>query len=377
VLLLIVMTGVIVNQSCQQPGMTTSVPPTPTSETAVALVTEATAISPTATSVVPTDTAAPTVLPTATLSPTVSTPPTDTPPVPPKTAVGLQVLDEGLTENTYLLNGRDVELFDIGDDLVVYGEPNPGTELAVALLKVIGKSQNALTAQAILKHPDVEIRTNMRVDGELAHLSESQLIPVFDYVVGYLLRPTRVRLRPGHELAVGAQLQVLEYERIGGEIIDALRTDTVMQITDIGASGAVAAVELVAGEWPVTGTVVSLMEMTAPTPLPTDTSISLPIPSPTAMPQPTATATAPIAPELTYPCEAEIVSPRGIVPVTIVFRQRPGEGNQGTESYQLGDRVIIKQIEESGKWYLIAELGGRERGWAYYDNFTGCVSSTE
>ncbi len=295
VLLLVAASGVMWYQGCLPTGVAPSAPPTATSEAAVLLLTEATAISPTATSVVPTDTATPTVLATATLSPTVSTPPTDMPPVPPAIAVGLQVLDEGLTENTYLLNGRDVDLFNIGDDLVVYGEPNPGTEVAIALLKVIGKSQNALTAQAILKHPDVKIRTNMRVDGKFAHLSESQLIPVFDYVVGYLLRPARIRLRPNHGLAVGAQLQALEYERSGGAIIDALRTDTILQITDIGASGAVAAVELIAGEWPVTGTVVSLRE--APTPSPTEASQPTatftvqPVQASTHLPPPTEPAT--------------------------------------------------------------------------------------
>ncbi|MCB0109450.1 MAG: hypothetical protein KDE53_26190, partial [Caldilineaceae bacterium] len=42
-----------------------------------------------------------------------------------------------------------------------------------------------------------------------------------------------------------------------------------MQVTSLGRDGQVAGVELLTGEWPVTGTVVSLVDM--PTPLPTPT----------------------------------------------------------------------------------------------------------
>ncbi|MCB0109449.1 MAG: trypsin-like peptidase domain-containing protein [Caldilineaceae bacterium] len=125
-------------------------------------------------------------------------------------AVDLRVVDEGLADqHTYYIEGNNTAPFTIGDDLAVYAEPNPDLEIAIALLKVVGKSSTTLTAQAILVDPRYEIRTRMRVDNNLGHLSESQLIPVFEYVDGYLLRPTRIRLRPDHGLAVGAQLQAL------------------------------------------------------------------------------------------------------------------------------------------------------------------------
>lgn len=217
-----------------------------------------------------------------------------TPPAPqhaqPATAatVDLRVLDAGPTANTYLIEGASYAQFAVGADLVVYGEPNPGTEVAIALLKVIGQSPNSLTAQALLIDPQNAIRTRMRVDGNLGFLSTSQLMPVFDYAAGYLLRPSSIRLRPDHALAVGAQLQVLEFERINSEIIDALRTDTIMQITDIGVNGQVAVVDLLTGTWPMTGTIVALAEI--PTPPPT----AIDLPTATAQPEPMATPT-PIA----------------------------------------------------------------------------------
>ena len=178
-----------------------------------------------------------------------------------ETSADLRVLDNGLTDNTYLIEGESHTQFNVGADLVVYAEPIPGTEVAIALMKVIGKGPNSLTAQAILIDPKTEIRARMRVDDQLTFISQSRLVPVFAYADGYLLREGRVWLRPEHGLTVGAQLQALEFERINGEIIDALRTDSIMQITSMGVDGQVAAVALITGTWPVTGTIVSLVEV--------------------------------------------------------------------------------------------------------------------
>ncbi|MCB0063696.1 MAG: hypothetical protein KDE19_16350, partial [Caldilineaceae bacterium] len=180
----------------------------------------------------------------------------------------LRVLDEGSGAHVYLVEGTDVRRFNIGDDLVVYGEPNPGFEVAIAALKVVGKSNTTLVVQALLINPTFKIRTKMRVDEQLSHLSESQLVPVFDYVDGYLLRPTRIRLRPNHTLVVGAQLQALGYERIGEAIVDALPMEppVQLQIISLGLDGQIARVKLLTGEWPMTGTVVSLLEPLGATP---------------------------------------------------------------------------------------------------------------
>ena len=181
--------------------------------------------------------------------------------VPTAATTDLRILDAGLSDNTYLIEGAGSAQINIGTDLVVYGEPNPGTEVAIARLLVVGKNPETLTAQALLIDPAFKIRTRMRVDDNLAYLAESQLVPVFDYVVGYLLQPDRLRLRPNHGLVVGTSLQALAFERSGEAIIDAfpLTPASQMQITALGVDGEVAAVDLLTGTWPVTGTIVGLL----------------------------------------------------------------------------------------------------------------------
>jgi hypothetical protein len=272
-----------------------------------------------------------------------------------KATIDLRVLDEGLTDNTYLIEGNSHKQFNIGDDLVVYAEPNPGTEIAIALMKVIGQSPNSLTAQALLIDPENAIRTRMRVDDQITFLAQSRLVPVFAYADGYLLRPTRIRLRLDHELTVGAQLQALEFERINGAIIDALRTDTLMQITDIGENNVVAMVDLITGTWPMTGTIVALVEATAPLPTPTATM--------TPTPQPTTTATP--APAPTYPCEAEVKSDRSGDTLSNVIRSEPGGNHTVPKSLIPGQTIYIHDIRDTnGIWYLISvEKDGYQWGW--------------
>ena len=132
-------------------------------------------------------------------------------------------------------------------------------------------------------------------------------------------------------------------------------------------------------EWPVYDlqevTQLGTIRLDALPPTPTPTATITPTPEATATPQPTATATP--VPGPIYPCEGEVVSPRGVVPVSIAFRQRPNEGNRGSRSYQPGDKVIIKKTDESGGWYLIAELINLERGWAAAEYFTNCSKRVE
>lgn len=223
---------------------------------AIGVAASATASVATATTLAESATLTPTVM--ATANPTTATAAS----VPAGAAVaGLRILDNGLTDNTYIIEGMGSAQINVGADLVVYGEPNPGTEVAIARLLVVGKNPETLTAQALLIDPAFKIRTRMRVDDNLAYLAESQLVPVFDYVVGYLLRPGRVRLRPDHGLAVGTSLQALAFERSGEAIIDAfpLTPASRLQITALGVDREVAAVELLTGTWPLTGTVVGLL----------------------------------------------------------------------------------------------------------------------
>lgn len=268
----------------------------------------------------------------------------------------LRILDTGSTNNTYLIEGNSHTQFKLGDDLVVYAEPNPGTEVAIALLEVIRINPTSLTAQVILIDPETEIRTRMRVDDQLTFLSTSQLVPVFDYADGYLLRPSRIRLRPNHELAVGAQLQALEFERIRGEIVDALRTDTMMQITNIGVDGQVAVVKLITGTWPMTGTIVSLAEKPL---LILDTT-------PTSLP--TATVTLTITPG--YPCHAEIKSDFGFSQIRRVYRN-PSNNSPLRPALAVGRTVEIREASK-GKpiFYHVWSIEGAkpELGWIAPDD---------
>ncbi|MCB0108353.1 MAG: trypsin-like peptidase domain-containing protein, partial [Caldilineaceae bacterium] len=197
---------------------------------------------------------------------------TEATPEPPAVAaaVDLQILDEGLGANTYFVVGDDHAAVAVGDELIVLAEAIPGTEVAIALLRVTGKSPTALTAQAVLGHPQLAIRARMRVDNNLDYLSGSQLVPVYSYAAGYLLREGLVRLRPDHTSSTGDWLQVLQLERIDGEVIDALPTDTVMEITGLGREGQVAVVKLISGSWPSNGAIVS--QFVPPTPTPTATA---------------------------------------------------------------------------------------------------------
>ncbi len=191
---------------------------------------------------------------------------TGTAPLPPEPTTAqstetLHVLDSGPENNSYYLEGAGATSFAVGDDLVVYAEPNPGTEVAVALLKVIAKNPQSLTAQAILIDPAVDIRTNMRVDDHLDFIAQSRLVPAFDQSVGYVLGARTVRLRPDHALTVGTRLAALQYTRVDELILDALpmQPPVEMRVTGIGASGLVATVELLQGRWPVTGTIVAVV----------------------------------------------------------------------------------------------------------------------
>lgn len=94
----------------------------------------------------------------------------------------------------------------------------------------------------------------------------------------------------------------------------------------------------------------------------------------------TATATSTVTPTPTPiiepPCEAEIISPRGISPVTITFRVTPENTARSSKSFQQGDLVIIQTLSADGQWYQIAELSGQVLGWASTEYFSGCIKAS-
>ena len=78
-----------------------------------------------------------------------------------------------------------------------------------------------------------------------------------------------------------------------------------------------------------------------------------------------------------YPCEAEIVSPRGIWPLPISFRNVPNGTDSDSREYQPGDKIIIQRPSADGRWYEIAELDGGVLGWADPEYFTDCIQISQ
>lgn len=192
----------------------------------------------------------------------------------------LQVVDETPQRGIYLIEGSAFEYYEVGDDLVVYGEYIPGVEQPIALLRVVAKNPNSLAAQAVLVHADLgfEIRTRMRVDSYIDQLSRSRLIPSEAYAIGYLWQSERIRLRPNNDLKEGDILEALEPQILGEEIIDYLPFEPriQMRVTSIGFERQVAGVQLVTGTWPVLGTIIAMARASLPTSTPTPTIISVP-----------------------------------------------------------------------------------------------------
>jgi len=240
--------------------------------------------------------------------------PTNTPTsiTTPNPAQDLYIYTEGPREDIYILKGSKFTQYTEGDDLVVYGEITPGTPIVIALLEVIAKNPDSLSAQVLLIHPSFPVRTNLRVDSKLDYISESELIPSPEFALGYLLRPGRIRLRPDSGVKENSVLQALDFEIVGGVQLDALPFVPAikMLVQAVGAEGNIASVELIEGNWPITGTIVSGV-IVGPTPLsPTPTATYTPIPTET----PTATFTPVSTPSSTstptnIPIPAQVAAP--------------------------------------------------------------------
>lgn len=194
----------------------------------------------------------------------------------PDTRQSLTILS-ALDENTYLVGEGETSNYQVGDDLIVYDEPIRDVETPIALLRIIAVNPNSLSAQAILVHPTIKIRPTFRVDDKVEQLSTSELVPSNENVVGYIFEPGRIRLRPGIDLAVGDRFQALEPQVIGEAIIDYLpfTPSILMTVDEIGSGKVVVSVELIEGEWPEPGTVVSI-EKSKSTATDTPASPSLP-----------------------------------------------------------------------------------------------------
>lgn len=91
----------------------------------------------------------------------------------------LYVFTPGPKDGTYFIKGSTYSEYNTGDDLVVYGEITPGTEVASALLKVISRNPDSLTAQVILIYPGFSIRPPLRVDGKVEFLAKMIHLPMY------------------------------------------------------------------------------------------------------------------------------------------------------------------------------------------------------
>ena len=177
-------------------------------------------------------------------------------------------VENAFAENIYFIKGENISKYKVEDSLVVYDEFS-GTEAAIALLRVTSSNPDSLLAQAILVYPTRPILSGLRVDNNLDQLSTSELVPSFAYASGYLLREERIRLRPNSGVRRNTILQALEFEIVDGTIIDSLpfNPPITMRVAIIGQDGVAAEVELVEGDWPPLGTIVSIApEASAPIP---------------------------------------------------------------------------------------------------------------
>ena len=165
-------------------------------------------------------------------------------------------IHEQISDDSYLLKGSEVKSLSKGDDLVVYGTTNTGTELPIAQVRVTALNPDSATAQVILEHPTIEIIANLRADNRINSLSTSELLPTNESVIGYLVSDGLIRIKPDKDIYLGDILIALEPNLIDGKIVDYIESvpPTHVRVKNIGANQQTIRGELVMGSWPVTGT---------------------------------------------------------------------------------------------------------------------------
>ena len=219
----------------------------------------------------------------------------------------MTVIGPAFLDGTYLISGTQAASFSLGDELVVYDQV-AGTEIAIALLKVIVQNPDSLTAQEILIHTNRSIRPTQRVDGNRAFLSTSELVPAAPYAVGYIRNEDSIRLRPNSGVKQGSVLEALELEVENQVILDALpfSPPLLLLVTAVGASGNIARIEPIEEDDRATvGMLVRFTEKTVPTSTSTHTATATAnvtsIPSPTIFPVRTSLTSTPTSTETYTP----------------------------------------------------------------------------
>jgi WD40 repeat protein len=211
----------------------------------------------------------------------------------------ISVLGSSSLPDAFFLGGQGLSRFGVGDSLVVYDEFLRDVEVPIALLRVVAVNPDTLTAQAVLIHPDREVRPTLRVDGRVDRLSTSELLPAFDGAVGYALSPTRVRLRPDVHLEVGSVLNVVEPITVDGAIIDyeTSQPPASLELTSLSIDGLVGTLATLVGQPPSPGALFQLGSPVAPTATPDTAQPTRQSPTPptTTVEGPTPTPSIPVS----------------------------------------------------------------------------------
>jgi hypothetical protein len=166
----------------------------------------------------------------------------------------------GNTEDTYFVTAGENQKYAVGDHLVVYDANTRNVEFPIGLLRVIAENPKTLSTQAILVHPNHEIRRNLRVDDQVDKLSTSELLPSNKSAIGYFLgeEEKSIRIHPDLVLVENTVVQGLDPQIIDEAISDWLPFDPPIQmrVKQSGTQNKVARVELITDKWPQIGTLI-------------------------------------------------------------------------------------------------------------------------
>jgi len=242
-------------------------------------------------------------------------------------------------------------VYDVGQNLVVYRadviNPTNGnpSEIPIAMVRVINKTETQLFVQVVLKHINAEyqIRTGDRINENLDSLNTNDLIPAFSEASGYFLSidgDPVVYLVPGISLSLGTILKILEPRIRDQQIIDYFVLETELEVTSLGQAGVLARVRLLgeATQLPEDGTLVTLADSPV-SPVPT---LDTPIPTNTSTPTP--------------------ATPVWVMSSSLPLRLGPGTTYPTLAASETGQRLDIKGISEDGLWYALV-LSDGSIGW--------------
>lgn len=271
----------------------------------------------------------------------------------------------------YIIGGDEVINYNMGDDLVVYDYISPNTLGPIALLRVVAKNLDTLSAQSILIHPSYPIKALQNVNDDINQLQFSILTPYNVDAVGYLINEGQIRLvssSSNSTLTSGTILMALSPVIQESITVDYLPQipPTYIQIENIGIDAKVAQVKLMEGGWPELGTLFVLQQIVPVEPIYT------------ATPQPVvATITSTSTPVISVTSTTEITQPstQTIPPVPHYCNEVGGEIIEGFDvetsgwEEQENERVSVKYENSQLKMDLLQEdsIASSKLNTCYYN----------